>query len=307
MRYITLFISFLIIGATVDSARAQDVRYRVEVIVLTHLDHGETPREAATPRDYGDAIDFLAPPPETTGESGETVEPVEEPLPEPAAPGGQEASEAEIPEPPRVVHIEELGPEMQDAWRRLRLSGPFRPLVALAWEQAGDEPFPRLRVHDEEVVLSRDPFSAVRERLEAGEAVDPWLLSGLPPLLPPADGSTVTDDVTLERLPPPNLFYALDGTVSLIRSRFLHLHADLQWREPVFAAPAAEPLTLPRGLRAMPSATPAADAEPVPTSFRVFELDQDRQVRTGQVEYFDGPVLSLLARVTTLEAPAASD
>lgn len=307
MRYINLLISFLIIGLALDSASAQDGRYRVEVIVLTHLDHGEAPREAVTPRDYGEAIDFLAPPPETNGETGETVEPVLEPLPESAAPADQDAAEAQVPEPPRVVHIEELGPEMQDAWRRLRLSGPFRPLVALAWEQADDEPFPRLRVHDGEVVLSRDPWSDVRERLEAGETVDPWLLAGLPPLLPPADGAAATDEVTLERLPPPNLFYALDGVVSLIRSRFLHLHADLQWREPVFAAPSAEPLTLPRGLRTLPTATPAVDAEPVPTSFRVFELDQDRQIRTGQVEYFDGPVLSLLARVTALEAPAASD
>ena len=59
MRYIIFFIPFLIIGLAADSAFAQDVRYRVEVIVLTHLDHGETPREAATPSDYGDAIDFL--------------------------------------------------------------------------------------------------------------------------------------------------------------------------------------------------------------------------------------------------------
>lgn len=299
MAYKILLISFLIIAFGIETASAQDVRYRVEVIVLTHLDHGEAPREAASPRDYGDAIDFLAPQPEAAVETADAT-------PDAAAPAGDVADEAAIPEPPRVVHIEELGPEMQDAWRRLRLSGPFRPLVALAWEQADDEPFPRLRVHDDEVVLSRDPWSAVRERLEAGETVDPYLLAGLP-LLPPADGSEASDGVTLERLPPPDRFYRLDGSVSLIRSRFLHLHADLQWREPVFAEPAAGPLTLPRGLRTMPSAAPADDAEPAPTSFLVFELDQDRQVRTGQVEYFDGPVLSLLARVTTLQAPAAAD
>ena len=82
------------------------------------------------------------------------------------APGaGEESADAAT---PAVVHIEQLGEVMQDAWRRLRLSGPFRPVVSLAWEQGSTPPFPQLRMHDANVVLTQDPWAAIRARLQAG-------------------------------------------------------------------------------------------------------------------------------------------
>ena len=76
-------------------APAQDTRYRVEVIVLTHLGHAETPRDMATVRDYGDALDFLAPdePEETEGETAAGPEAVEEPVGADA--NAEESGEAE--------------------------------------------------------------------------------------------------------------------------------------------------------------------------------------------------------------------
>jgi hypothetical protein len=44
------------------------------------------------------------------------------------------------------------------------------------------------------------------------------------------------------------------------------------------------------------------DDQPVqPSSFQVHELKQSRQVRTGRMEYFDGPVLGVLAWITAVE------
>ncbi|MEJ2400971.1 MAG: CsiV family protein [Xanthomonadales bacterium] len=341
MRHTLLTTALLLWLAAPDPAQAQDTRYRVEVIVLSHLQHAEAPREVATVRDYGDALDFLTP--EATADD-EAPESAATPTPEPPVgetdtPGDDPLAESPTTdtaaaEPPAVVHIEELGEVMQDAWRRLRLSGPFRPLVALAWEQADTPPFPQLRVHDQDVVMAQDPWAAVRVRLEAGEPVDAWFEAGLVPPLPPLPPDDVaaspgtgtaldaalpenSDDADpaaalLERLPPPRLFYALDGTVSLVRSRFLHFHIDLQQREAVYDAAPAAPVVLPRGLRTLPAAASmpdpdAAAADPVPTAFRVYALEQNRQVKTGQVEYFDGPVLSVLAYITAIETEPAAD
>ena len=322
MRLILLTTALALLLTASGDAAAQETRYRVEVIVLTHLGHVETPREVATLRDYGDALDFLAPTEDPDSDGDEAGAAPPEVARDDIAPAtdvvadetdGTE-SEAEI---PAVVPIEELGAEMQDAWRRLRLSGPFRPLVSLAWEQADTPPFPLLRVHDANVVMTQDPWAAIRTRLEAGEPVDAWLEAGLAPPIPPRpvneDEALPADKLErdpeaelLESLPPPRRFYALDGTVSLVRSRFLHLYVDLQQREGVYEAMPTQPILLPRGLRTQPAAPPesaleSTEIEPVPTAFRVFELEQNRQVKTGQVEYFDGPVLSVLAYITAIE------
>ena len=122
----------------------------------------------------------------------------------------------------------------------------------------------------------------------------------------------IEEAALLEDLPAPRHFYALDGTVSLVRSRFLHLHVDLQQREAIYDAAPQQPVLLPRGMRTMPPATPGPDAEdpaaqPVPSAFLVFDMEQNRQVKTGQVEYFDGPVLSVLAYITAIEPEPGDD
>jgi hypothetical protein len=124
--------------------------------------------------------------------------------------------------------------------------------------------------------------------------------------------ATDPEAALLEDLPAPRHFYALDGTVSLVRSRFLHLHVDLQQREAVYDPAPQQPVLLPRGMRTMPAATPGPDtedpaAQPVPSAFLVFDMEQNRQVKTGQVEYFDGPVLSVLAYITAIEPEPGDD
>jgi hypothetical protein len=152
MRYRSLLIVVLIIVGGMQSALAADrSRYRVEIIVLNHLQHDALPDEVTPLRDYSAALDFLAPAVE--GDDGDGVEAGSEAGgDDPGA--GQASGPADVGDggvvdsepagdPWQVVeHLPELGPEMQEAWRRLRLSGPFRPLQFLAWEQGGAAPFP---------------------------------------------------------------------------------------------------------------------------------------------------------------------
>ena len=322
--YRILLISFITLILAQD-ASAQDDRYRVELIVLKHLNHREAPVEQAWVRDYSAALDFLTPEPEPEEEDLEGIE--EENLEPPAADllaaDGELMPDMTGPDPDAVVHVEEMGPEMQDAWRRLRLSGPFRPLQYLGWEQGRNEPFPKLRLHDLEAVYIDDPYADIRAMLESGMDI------GIVPTDQPAGGpisggaspppqsfqfqtidpdsiDTIDDGEEQEpQLPDPTLYYALDGTASLVRTRFLHLYLDLELREAVF-----EPATpAPAGEDAVTSSLVQVrerteDAPPRPSGYLVHSLLQNRQVKTGRMEYFDGPVISVLAYITAVPLTA---
>lgn len=312
--YIVFLISFIVILSSTAAWPADD-RYRVEVLVLLHLQHSQPGEETERLRDYSETLDFLTPVPEPEPLPPE-CEPAEEETPPEeiddtsaamaADEPGETAVEEEPIDPNAVIHITEMGPEMQEAWRRLRLSGPFRPLQYLAWEQGSAEPFPTLRVHDDAVVLEDDPYADLREAEEELEAIygdEPGVsteTSAEPDCTPPEE----------DTLPGPKLYYALDGSASLVRSRFLHLDLDLQLREPL-----ALPGSLDGGAPAhalLPGAaddSPASAEEPFPPSpvFRVHELEQRRQVRSGRMEYFDSPVLGVLAWITTIPLEAEGE
>ena len=303
MIYRSLLILFISLLAAPTDAWAAD-RYRVEILVLRHLNSTEEARVLTGIRDYSSALDFLAPETEedaspVEGCEDETLPPADTPRTGDSA-GAEEVIEdpmaEEEPDPNAVVHVPEMGAEMQDAWRRLRLSGPFRPLQFLAWEQGSEAPFPELRIHDEQVVWVDDPYADLREieiySDEYGYDDDP------------AGETDPCAEPEPDPFPEPTLYYALDGTVSLKRSRFLHLHFDLQWREAV-----AEPVipahdqtgTLPGGTTssARPGDRSAGEAGR-PAEFLVHALEQNRQVRSSRMEYFDGPVIGVLAWVTTI-------
>ena len=65
-------------------------------------------------------------------------------------------------------------------------------------------------------------------------------------------------------------------------------------REPVFDPALTQAPAVPA--EAFPDQAP----EPQPTSFLLQRLDQRRQVKTGRMEYFDGPVLGVLAFITDI-------
>ena len=177
-RYICYLIFFIILVQISICAQAQEVRYRVEVLVLSHLDQNEAPREMKWINDYSESLDFLTPPPPVEEAEEDSMQQDAAGTAEPAAETPDEFDqEVEDPEelaekdPNAVVHIEEMSENMREAWRRLRLSAPFRPEQFLSWEQGSTEPFPALRIHDLVVVKTDDPYADLRQALE-DEALD---------------------------------------------------------------------------------------------------------------------------------------
>ena len=299
-------------AVSTPAAQAAD-RYRVEVLVLQHLNSTQEASELNMIRDYSAALDFLAPVPDedesaldgcepAPGEDKATPEiPAENP--ELLADEAEELLEEEI-DPNAVVHVTEMGPEMQEAWRRLRLSGPFRPLQFLAWEQGSEEPFPDLRIHDQEVVFLDDPYADLREIAIYEDDFTTIKQGAENPDCIPANS---------DPFPEPTLYYALDGTVSLKRSRFLHLNLDLQLREALAnpevlpekdTMPAMAAVNTPR---AAGSYEASALANEGPKTYRVHALEQSRQVRSARMEYFDGPTIGVLAWITTIPLEESSE
>lgn len=296
-----IFLSvFLLLAAGAAQAAPEDSRYRVEVLVLTHLDHDQAPDEVPVLEDFSDTLDFLTPPADEEAQESadhdETDSPPAADVQPDRVPAESESDTGEDldAEPAcSVVQVAEMGPEMQEAWRRLRLSRPFRPLQYLAWEQPGEPPFPELRIHDLETVLTEDPWQNLREpEPAAGDQDDTPLVYGDTVADESAEPS---EDAAKGPLPPPIAHFRLDGKVQLVRTRFLHLALTVELREPVFD-PLAETVHVVPGDSAGEDSGP--DHEPGPTSFRVQRLDQRRQVKTGRMEYFDGPVLGVLAFIT---------
>ena len=303
MKYKHLLILIVLVTSTIPAALAAD-RYRVEVLVLQHLNSTQEASELNAIKDYSASQDFLAPVSDEEASLTEGCEP--KPPESPSEDPELLANETGLPleeemDPNAVVHVTEMGPEMQEAWRRLRLSGPFRPLQFLAWEQGSEAPFPEVRVHDQEVVFLDDPYADLREM---AIYEDDYAPDSSNPDCIPADTNS---------FPEPTLYYALDGKVSLKRSRFLHLNFDLQLRE-ALANP--EALT---GQDAMPAMLPgdtspsagsygaSALSNQSPMTYQVHAMEQSRQVRSSRMEYFDGPTIGVLAWITTIPLEDASE
>jgi len=347
MKYRTFLIVILTLASYAVTGIAQEKRYRVEIIVLTHLQHDEEPREAGWLRDFSDSLDFLIPEdPEDPEEENTGLPEGEDPgsstgdplAADPArtdpastdmaademAPGAgapelpedlQTAEETEEEPWADVIHVEEMGEVIQESWRRLRLSAPFRPEQYLSWEQSENEPFPSLRIHNQETVLVVDPYAEQRAKLAALELAAQELaeLGIEEPIVFSDQGNVLPEDADLEsekepELPGPTLFHRLDGTVMLKRTRFLHLEIDLELREAVY-----DEMAMTQALIAREEAEKweqAGDEEnwmPEPSSFLVHSLKQSRQVKSARMEYFDGPVLGVLAYISTVEIEESPD
>ena len=170
---------------------------------------------------------------------------------------------AELPDDLRVVT--QKSDVMDGAWRRLRSSNSYRPLIYTAWEQNRIDYYPPIRIHDPQVITTR---------LQAPTAI---MLADL----------TAPDPLAAYR----SNFYQLDGSLQLRRSRFLHLFLDLEWREERPPGPVHTADFGGEQLR---------DTRPV--TYGVFVLQQNHQINTGEMQYFDTPYLGALVYVTSVPA-----
>jgi len=184
--------------------------------------------------------------------------------------------EADLPDD--LLAMTEKSDYMDNVWRRLRSSKMYRPLLFTAWEQNRTDYYPPMRIHDKTIIDTQ--------------------------LNPPT--SIVIADLTSEDplAQYRSDFYSLDGSVQLRRSRFLHLYLDLEIRQQIpVAAGIPEQTTMTNsqaGFFNTPDMTEASGGKQ--PFHNVYRLKQNRQVRTGIVQYFDTPYFGALVFVTPVSA-----
>lgn len=296
MRYRIYLSLFLITLLGCRGVHAADPGYRVELLVLRHLDGQAESLPQTTLRDFSAALDLLRPPAESA--AAEPAPADGTPVPATAAqPLAAEEQPAAADPATQIVLVETRSDKMQLAWQRLRASSAYRPELYLSWQQPGQQPFPLIRLHDQQVLIEDDPYAGLRMHADSAGNQDVVAVTGISATANAA-GDAGDGAVTL---PEPTRFYRLDGSARLRRSRFLHLDLDIEYREPLSADVAqsvaqSEP----------PAATKRAYEETArrPAAFLVHALRQSRQVQIDHMEYFDGPVFGVLALVSRIEVAA---
>jgi len=317
MSYKIYLILFIIYLPSVQTAVAQDEQYRVEVLVLRHLNGVSEAEQQKVLRDFSNALDLLAPPVEETEQeqpgSAETESPAEEPespVPEAIVEPSDEEPESII-EEPQVVLLDTQSETMQRVWQRLARSRAFRPELYFSWQQNEIEPFPLVRVHDHELLFTDHPLpdipvgpmgavgAQMGEEPQSGD-VPTFTDTTTPPAELFADDSGEPGQPAEVMPESVNYYYRIDGTATLRKTRFLHLDLDIVYREPLFGDDERHD--------ASQTPIPGNDQEQSPSAWLVHSLKQSRQVQTQDLEYFDGPVIAVLAlisRVETVSDPGA--
>jgi len=167
--------------------------------------------------------------------------------------------------PDDLKATDQKGTRMDGIWRRLRSSKGYRPMLFAAWEQNRTDYYPPMRIHDEILVDEqlRPPTSIMIADLAAEDPLGAYLSS----------------------------FYRLDGTVQLRRSRFLHLYMDLEYRQEI-----EQP-----GNDAQASFFSIKDpAQSESANYKIFSLQQNRQIRSSEFQYFDTPYFGALVLITAV-------
>jgi hypothetical protein len=179
-----------------------------------------------------------------------------------------ELQEADLPD--ELKATDQKSTRMDGIWRRLRSSKGYRPLIFAAWEQSRTDYYPPIRVHDEMLVDEqlRPPTNIMIADLAAEDPLGAYLSS----------------------------FYRLDGTVQLRRSRFLHLYLDLEYRQKIEQTGSEAQATF----FSIKDPTLSESA-----GYNIYSLQQNRQVRSGEFQYFDTPYFGALILITAIAGEQA--
>lgn len=232
---------------------------------------------------------------------------------------------------------------LRSTLKRLESSSRYRVLRHLHWRQPALEPGESIPIR----VRSGDPIAieAPRDLIERpvpaadNESMDEKLEEGEGAAV---SGESGMEDAPLDSDPGPMLrraphdqgtqrvsVHPLDGTIELVVSRYLHIHADLyftravDWDETIMArggvpSPAidtpgddsadGEPAngeaadngddTLPAVAEAM---VPGFPRGPDDAAMLSFPFSQSRRMRSGELHYLDHPLLGILVLVTPYE------
>jgi hypothetical protein len=252
------------------AALAESGAYRVEVIVFRNLLATDAAAEVSELRSFSEFPDL-----EDAGNlegTGDITAPPKALSPA-VGPDGDVIDEPVLPLrddlPDDLVVVTEKTNQMDTAWKRLRSSQNYRPLVYAAWDQNRVDYYPPIRIHNEQLIDTQL------------RAPTPIMMADL----------TKKDPLGAYR----SQFFQIDGSLQLRRSRFLHLSLDLEIREekaknPVPQGPAGDDDVQIEGLV-------TADT---PVAYGVHALKQDRQINTGRMQYFDTPYFGALVYVSSI-------
>jgi len=252
-RYFPLFL--LLLSA---AALAEPGAYRVEVIVFRNL---VTTAESAVVSELRSFSAF--PDIQDTGPAQDTSEnSAAEPTDSPDEP-------MRDPLPDDLLVVTQKSKEMDDAWRRLRSSQDYRPLVYTAWDQNRIDYYPPMRIHNEQIIDTqlRPPTPVMVADLAAEDPLAAYR----------------------------STFFQIDGSLQLRRSRFLHLLLDLELRENKSTNPTQTQFSGDGNTQVY-----KGELTDEPGVYGVYTLKQNRQISTGEMQYFDTPYFGVLVYVSSV-------
>jgi hypothetical protein len=168
-----------------------------------------------------------------------------------------------VPEGFHALHSGEA--DLAGVKARLRGSGRYRVITHMLWQQPGLDRAAAVAVR----VRGGTDYSA---RFPQGRAVE-----------------YVQDPQGLPMRVEAGALNEVDGTVTVVLGRYLHVYTDLVYRTPM-----TRPGVDPQGPR---------DLEPSLVSIRV---QGQRRMRSRELHYLDHPLLGVLVQITPLETPPAT-
>lgn len=233
--------------------------YDVEVIIFRHhdlqaLSHEKWKRDPGTP-DIRDARELLPPLPENLSK----------------------VHSDKLKQPLAFLQLRDDQYRLNDKLEELQQAEGYEPLIHIAWRQPGLGPDDAVAVH-----IHGGVHGGIKAEPVEGESAGPDQASGTEENSPPVTEAVEepAEDTGVEGPPAPYI----DGTIKLIRKRFLHVEADFLYRAPYIDDP-ANPLT----------------REQWPQAFR---LTESRRMRSRELHYLDHPMFGILIIATPYELPS---
>lgn len=169
-----------------------------------------------------------------------------------------------LPESLRFLPAPEQSRTLGEVELRLERSPRYRPVVRLAWRQR--------------VAPFSDP---VPVRVQGGEELGRLRPKGVEEPLLAEPGADAGGNRAITEV---------DGTVALVRGRYLHLHVDLVFRERA------------RSIISRATITGYGDSGPF-AAYPTWHIGERREIRPGELQYFDHRRFGVIAVATPWLAP----
>ncbi|HKK05756.1 MAG TPA: CsiV family protein [Gammaproteobacteria bacterium] len=204
--------------------------------------------------------------------------------------------------------------QLGGAVKKLEDSRRYRVLLHTGWREPAADEKAALPVWIDLTIPSGDPDSPPPPISSNSGATAP--AAAVPTTAPNLSAGTTAPGPGAPVNQPPQL----EGTVQFYVSRYMHFEVHLAYltsratpppaadgapsgSEPATAQPA--PMTLPSDTSVPSTTAPNASAAPARTPV-VFQLDEERRVRSGELHYFDHPGFGVLVQVTPYTPPKST-